>query len=538
MTTSILPARYKINGLINTDRDVMENMEQLCLACGSFLSYDLHAGKWAVIINQAGNSVRSFDNSNIIGPIQVNGTSLNDLYNAVSIEYPLRDTVDQTDFVQVAIPVGDRYDNEPDNVLKISMNMMNEPVQAEILALIQLKQSRIDQVITFQSDYSVLNLNAGDIISVTNDIYQFNAKPFRIISLREVDTDSGAIQIEITALAYDANVYDISDLGRYIRSDRNGIKSIGALGTPLQPVIYIYAQDRRPGMQVEAVVPSGIVESMELWLSSDNSTFNLIVTLSAPPGQPFTAGSTVLFDYDQLESQNIYVKVRAVNATTTGPFSAVRSFLSFVPQQITDVIGQTSKIQESNGTISPLLITMPLLLSLLDGLNAGTSNTMTTGVLNSIQAQTGNDLTNALIAAQIGSVTVGNIRQSVDDQDAVLLGASAFVAPRTGSYQILAYFDQNGSGARGGRGSYWSEDEDYCQGGVSLYNAGTGGTIIYSEVSGGTGAQYWQDFVTNGLINLNAGQTYRIEFDWVNYTESTPNGTANVTVGWQVISYQ
>ena len=387
MTTSILPARYKINGLIDTSRDVMENMEQLCLASGCFLSYDIHEGKWAVIINRAGSIVRSFDNSNIIGPIQVNGTSLNDLYNSVVIEYPLRDTVDQTDYVQVSIPTGDRYDNEPDNVLKIAMNMLNEPVQAEILALIQLKQSRIDQVITFQSDYSVLNLNAGDIIGVTNDVYQFNNKPFRIISLKEVDTDSGAIQIEVTALAYDANVYDISDLGRYIRSDRNGIKGIGALGTPLAPVIYVFEQDRRPGIQVEAVVPSGIVENMELWLSSDNTNFILVSTIEAPPGEVFTAGSTVLFDYDQLESQNIYVKVRAMNSTTTGPFSPTASFLSYVPQQITDVIGQNTQVQESDGSINPLLLALPVLLSLLDGFFDGDDTRSMSNIVGTANAQ-------------------------------------------------------------------------------------------------------------------------------------------------------
>ena len=140
MTTSTLPARYKINGLINTDRPVLDSLEKICNACGTFISYDIHAGQWAVIINKAGSAVKNFNDSNIIGPIQVNGTSLTQLYNSVIVEYPLRDTVDQTDYVQVSIPAQDRYANEPDNVLKITLDMCNEPVQAEIIGLLELKR--------------------------------------------------------------------------------------------------------------------------------------------------------------------------------------------------------------------------------------------------------------------------------------------------------------------------------------------------------------------------------------------------------------
>jgi hypothetical protein len=163
---------------------------------------------------------------------------------------------------------------------------------------------------------------------------------------------------------------------------------------------------------------------------------------------------------------------------------------------------------------------------------------MVTGILDGIQAQTGNDLVNALVAAQIGSVNVPNIRQSINAGENIPIGSTAFIAPRTGSYQIIAYFDQNSSGARGGRGSFWGEDQDNVAGIVRMFDALTGGTQIYAEASGGDGAQSWQDFVTNGLVNLDVGQTYRLEFEWRNYTESFPSATADVTVGWQVISFQ
>jgi hypothetical protein len=375
MTTSTLPARYKINGLIDTANPVMQSLENICNACGTFLSYDIHQGKWAVIINRAGNAVKDFDNSNIIGSIQINGTSLTQLYNSVIVEYPLRDTVDQTDYVQVTIPAEDLYANEPNNVLKITLEMCNEPVQAEIIGLIELKQSRIDQIITFQSDFSTLDLNAGDIITVTNDIYQFNQKPFRVITLSEIDADDGSIRIEVTALAYDANVYDTSDLSRYIRSDRNGIRGIGSIGTPITPEITVFDQAARPGIQVESVVPAGIVESMELWLSSDNTNFLQVATEYPVGGGTFAAGDTVVFDYDQLGSQNIYVKTRGMNSTTTGPFSPVDSFLSFIPVQTTDAVTENTGLIGSSGPIALALGLATILNKLTSLFSAGDTAT-------------------------------------------------------------------------------------------------------------------------------------------------------------------
>ena len=64
-----LADRYQINGLLDTARPVMENIEKLCSAAGSWLSYDIHEGKWGVVINTTGTSVASFDDTNILGSI-------------------------------------------------------------------------------------------------------------------------------------------------------------------------------------------------------------------------------------------------------------------------------------------------------------------------------------------------------------------------------------------------------------------------------------------------------------------------------------
>lgn len=223
--SSIFNNIFSINGVIDTGKSVLENMNEIASACGSWITYDINQGKWAVVINQAGSSIASFNDSNILGGISISSTSLTEVYNAVEIEFPHKDLRDEKDYIKLNIPLVDRYPNEPDNVLSISSELINDPMQAELIASRELKQSRIDKIIQFRSDYTTLELTAGDLIDVTNSIYGFSNKVFRIITINEEDADDGTIIFNITALEYSAGVYSTSGLVRSARNRNNGITS-------------------------------------------------------------------------------------------------------------------------------------------------------------------------------------------------------------------------------------------------------------------------------------------------------------------------
>jgi hypothetical protein len=430
-----LDNRYKINGLVDTSQTALENMTAITNSCNTWLSYDALVGKWSVIINREGSAEYQFNDSNIVGPINLSTTPLTGYYNSVEVRFHNLELRDREDYVLLEIPADQRLPNEPDNRLVINAPLVNNQIQAQLIGLIELKQSRLDQVIEFVTDFSYINIPAGTIISVTNSVYGWTNQLFRVLTMTEQQTED-TIQISITAQIYDADIYSDDDLYLYLRETEDGL-------IELDPLV-----------------------------------------------------------------------------------------------DVSPVTNSTAVVDSDTGQISPLLFALPLLLSLLDGLNAGESNQMVTGILDGIQAQTGNDITNALIAAQIGSVNVANIRQSTTITDFVELGSTVFVAPSTGSYTITVFFDSNGSAAAGGRGEFWGEEEDYCLGRVRLFDQLVGGNQIYIEGSGGPGAFYWTDFVTNGLVQLEAGRSYRLEFSWVNYTESNTSGTANVTTGWQVLTFK
>jgi len=218
---STIGTLFEINGVISTDKSVMQNINTLCTSAGAWMTYDIAEGRWSVVINRAGSSVSSFNDSNIIGGINISGTGVNELYNSATIEYPHKDLRDQTDYIDLEIPAGDRFPYELDNRLNIKLDCINNPVTAQYLASVELKQSRIDKVIQFRTDYSKIGLKAGDIIDVTNSVYGYTAKKFRITKVEEEDTEG--LAISITALEYDENVYSTDGLIRKIREKKTGI---------------------------------------------------------------------------------------------------------------------------------------------------------------------------------------------------------------------------------------------------------------------------------------------------------------------------
>jgi hypothetical protein len=215
--------KFEINGALDTGQNCLTNLNLIADCCGCFVTWDPVEGQWSVIINDEGPSVYSFTESNIIGAINVTGSGVNDIYNQVSIEFPHKDLRDTNDYVDLTLPLVDRYSEELDNRLKLDIKLINDPTQAQYIATRELKQSRIDKIATFRTDYTSNGLKAGDIIDITLDAYIWDKKKFRIITIEEDDTDQNQLVYAITAQEYDPDVYDMNGLVREFRSKKTGI---------------------------------------------------------------------------------------------------------------------------------------------------------------------------------------------------------------------------------------------------------------------------------------------------------------------------
>jgi hypothetical protein len=279
----------------------MQNINTLATAAGCWVTFDINQGKWAVVINQAGSSIKSFSDSNIIGAITVTGTGIAELYNSVQVDFPHIDLLDQKDTIVYSIAAGNRFTNEQDNTLNFQLDCVNDPVQIETLAIRELKQSRIDKIIRFSTDFTSLGLKAGDLIDVTATMYGFSSKVFRILSISEEDGDDNTLVLAITAFEYDSTVYDTTGLTREERNITTDIvsKSCNTATT---------ASDNEAGLPLDL---SNIAKALGLTLLFNNLTGRWEMTQGGQ--QVNIAGDTAVITWTFPDGSDLDIRCRMIS---------------------------------------------------------------------------------------------------------------------------------------------------------------------------------------------------------------------------------
>ena len=348
-----LDQRYTINGLVDTNEACWENLQKMADAASSWVTYDTHSGRFAVVINQAGSSVRSFTDDNMIGPIQVAGTDLTNLYNAIEFEYPSAEIRDQNHYVRLELPDSLRNDYEPDNTLQFSNSLVNNQIQATLISNILLRQSRVDKTVTITTDYTNIDLSAGDLIDITTEMYGWTSKVFRIMRIREKDGSDGSLQLEFQCLEYEADVYSEEDIAEFLVDGPSGIRALNSIGQPGQPTITTVTIDSLPAQQVTSTVPEGIVEAMEFWAANIDagSEFELYGTTRPTDAATFTANANAVFTTTETRNGTWNWKTRGINVLGKGPFSADSANVDYVRTQVADAILDTTPVIDSGGNV-------------------------------------------------------------------------------------------------------------------------------------------------------------------------------------------
>ena len=594
MTTSNLP-RYRINGVIDTGKPVMNNLENIANSAGAWITYDITDGKWAVVINKAETSAHSFDDSNIVGAIKLSGSGLDELYNSVEVQFPMRDIQDQNDYVRIEIPAVDRKPNEPDHTLTLTYPLVNQPVQATLLGFQELKQSRMDYIIEFSTDYSKNDVLAGDVIDVTAPTYGFTNKLFRVLQIQEIDSTNG-LEYKITALEYADSVYDTGTLEYYLRSNADGVITIGDIGKMATPTITKTEVDRKPSVLVESTIPdntdptnqAGIIEGVEVWyypipaselptwetVDDDARVYTLHSTVR-PFGEVYAPGDDFSHSISDFDAANLLIKLRAVNAVTQGPYSTRSGLIAYVPKQTTDNITDTTEVDEGSGNILTSLGAAGLigfLNSLMRDGSAGSGSLFEKifSVFNTEEGFALNDPSLKQVATTTGSPQI-SVATGSHDTGTVLppvliangtMHTVTFTPTYTGNYVIQCLFDTKGSIAAA------SPTDLYGYRGtvLDIVNSSTGNTVpdptpgapagsvlryiepqdnlgvrfeLYDNLSnlvsvqgsGGPGGNFWQDFILSDTVGLTSGTTYTLIFK---YGWATTYANSNTFLGFDL----
>lgn len=280
--------RYRLNGPLDTTKNCLAILQEMVDACDSWMQYSELTGQWKVVMNKAYdetpdpitiNDLYSVTNNNLTSGIQVNPTDLNQTYNQVEYQYPNTNIKDQLDFIFIALQ--DDYpsllsENEPLNKLTIKNDLVNNYVQAKFIAIRRILQGREDLIVTFQTDYSGIQVEAGDVIKITNEVYGWTDKLFRVSNVVEEKDAEGNLFARLTAFEYNASIYDDDlDITDFVPADNTGLQDPNIISKPDAPIATVNVNTTLNFIDVSGNVSNtGLVQYLDFNYGFDSNVDN------------------------------------------------------------------------------------------------------------------------------------------------------------------------------------------------------------------------------------------------------------------------
>ena len=328
-TTPPLPtqARYRINGPLDTADNCLNNLQNLVDSCDSWLQYSELSGEWKVVINQYypgypdPSNLFEINDDNLVGGIQINPIDLNDTFNELEVAYPNGNIKDQMDYQVLVL---EDYQpqlispNEAVNRLNITYGLVNNAVQAKYLGLRRLLQSREDLVIAFDTDYSGIQIEAGDVVRITHSIYGWVDKLFRVSQVSEEKKPDGTLGASIVAFEYNNSIYLDNSIQDFIPEFNTGLLDPNVFDAPTIPEITDgnISNSSTSSFNISSNVPvNGTIIYMDFnYGNSSNTEQHLLYrTVQAGPGSTLTANNTVTINVNDIPAGNYYFSTTARN---------------------------------------------------------------------------------------------------------------------------------------------------------------------------------------------------------------------------------
>lgn len=340
---SATQARFKFDGSIDTAQTIMSNLQLMSACCDCLIKYNEINGKWGVIV-QTPNVVPVMDvnNSNMVSAITITPIDISASYNIAEVKFPdgsAQDSFNSATFDLAVLDPVLLYPNEPVNKQTISLPLVSNSVRAQYLAIRFLKAAREDLQIQVDINYSGLQLEAGDVVTVTNSNYGWTAKEFRINKVVEKFGGDGSIVASLNLMEFNPAVYDDADITEFSPAPNTGIGDPAFFGTVPAPTI-TGSQPNITNPSFGVVVTSsssGITQYAEVWYSA---------FASPTPSQMIFAGTTAIQSngnpYDtntvlptvnlsNIPSGNWYFFTRMVNSLASSIYSPASTLFQWRP---------------------------------------------------------------------------------------------------------------------------------------------------------------------------------------------------------------
>jgi len=325
--------RYRINGVLDAGQTVLSNIDRIMSACDSWMTYNAALGQWSVVINKAESASYAFNDNNIIGEIRVSALDITSSINQVEARFPFAENRDQAAFVNIKTPAGLLYPNEPVNKYSITYDLVNDSVQTGYLANRLLEQAREDLIVNFSTTYYGIQVDAGNVVSVTNTDYGWNAKLFRVMKVNEASLPDGSLGAQLELSEYNAQVYDDLDITAFTPVPNSGLPSVSYFSPLSAPTVTGYPSATIPNFSVTVFIPTtGRVTFGNLFFTTSATPsagdWQLMTSASTANNQPVTNNTYYTYTNLTLNTGTYYFAYQVGNEISNSVISPISA--SFV----------------------------------------------------------------------------------------------------------------------------------------------------------------------------------------------------------------
>ena len=335
--------RFRFDGVIDTTQTIMNNMQLMANCCDCLIRYNEITSQWGVIVQQPTYTVAmALNDSNIISSIQITPVDLATSYNIAEVKFTdgtTQDAFQTATFNLAVINPALLYPNEPVNKQNIALPLVNNNVRAQYLANRFLESAREDLQVQVKLGYSGLQLEAGDIVSITNTNYGWVAKLYRCNQVVENFNEDGTITTSLSLAEFNPSVYDDYNVTQFTPSPNTGIGNPLNFGTiPAPTISVINFSASVPSFSLEVTSSSGgIVQYAEVWYSAYASPtvaqriFAGTTAINAD-GNPYAPNSSMgLVTIAGLAQGNWYFFSRMANGLGQSNYSLASAVLNWRP---------------------------------------------------------------------------------------------------------------------------------------------------------------------------------------------------------------
>lgn len=335
--------RFKFNGMIDTGQKIMQNIQSMADCCDCLVKYNEVTGQWGVIVQKPTYTVAmDINDSNIIGGITVSPIDLSNSFNYIECKFPdgsEKDSFNSSNFDLAVIAPSLLFPNEPVNKQSVNLYLSNSDVTAQIIATRMLKAAREDLQLQLEINFTGLQLDAGDIVTVNNTNYGWTDKLFRITKVVQKFSDDGKITTALNLCEFNPAIYDDTLVTQFQPLDNTGLGDPSFFGSIPAPLVSLALPNAaNPAFSVTATTASaGITQYAEIWYSAyqfptDEQRIFAGITEVQATGSPYQTNVAMpavqLFN---VPAGNWYLFSRMINSLASSAFSPASTLLQWRP---------------------------------------------------------------------------------------------------------------------------------------------------------------------------------------------------------------